>query len=134
MSAVRSKNTGPEIIVRKLLHRLGYRFRLHRKDLPGHPDLAFPSRRKVIEIRGCFWHLHEGCRNATFPRSRHEWWKNKLEGNAARDMRNAAALQEMGWGILVVWECELNDMGSVEAKIQDFLGPPARGHGHQHQN
>lgn len=127
MSVVKSKNSGPEIIIRKLLHRLGYRFRLHRIDLPGRPDLTFPSRRKVVEIRGCFWHLHEGCRNATLPRTRYDCWKNKLDGNAARDSRNVAALQEMGWKVLVVWECELNDIASVEAKIRDFLGTPGQG-------
>lgn len=124
MSAIRSKHTKPELLVRGLLHRLGYRFRLHRRDLPGRPDIVFPSRRKVVEVRGCFWHRHPdpSCRNAVLPRTRAEWWQAKLEANVARDERNMRALLELGWEVLVVWECE-TDAPDLAIRLAHFLGP-----------
>ncbi|WP_211100257.1 DNA mismatch endonuclease Vsr [Azospirillum halopraeferens] len=124
MAAVRSRDTKPEMMVRRLLHRLGYRYRLHPRDLPGRPDIVFPARRKAVEIRGCFWHAHPGCRHATLPATRRDWWKAKLDGNAARDARNVAALEAMGWTVLVLWQCELADPAAVETRLRAFLGPP----------
>lgn len=123
MSRVRGKNTGPELTIRRLIHALGYRFRLHRRDLPGTPDLVFPGRRKVIFVHGCFWHRHPDpdCKLARMPKSRQEFWRPKLEGNRARDHRNEASLVEAGWGVMTVWECELRDQPSLENRIRTFL-------------
>lgn len=125
MSRVRGKNTGPELAVRRLVHALGYRFRLHRRDLPGTPDLVFPGRRKVVFVHGCFWHRHPdpACKLARMPKSRQEFWGPKLEGNRARDLAKAAALTGLGWEVLTVWECELRDLASLRNKIGTFLGP-----------
>lgn len=108
MALVRSKDTKPEMVVRRLVHALGYRFGLHRKDLPGKPDLVLPRLRKAIEVRGCFWHQHsdEACRRARLPKTRHEFWVPKLERDAARDRLNEVALADAGWDLLIVWECE----------------------------
>jgi DNA mismatch endonuclease (patch repair protein) len=108
MALVRGKNTKPEIAVRRLVHALGYRFRLHRRDLPGAPDLVFPGRRKVIFVHGCFWHQHDdpSCWRSRLPKTRQEFWVPKLAGNAARDRRNLAALGAAGWKTMVVWECQ----------------------------
>lgn len=126
MASVHSKDTKPEIVTRSMLHAMGYRFRLHRKDLPGRPDIVFPSRRKVIEIRGCFWHRHSDptCRNAVLPRTRTEFWKAKLSANVSRDNRNEAALSALGWEVLVLWECELRDRAKVSVRLREFLGMP----------
>ena len=126
MVAIRGSNTKPEIKVRRLAHRLGYRFRLHRKDLPGRPDLAFPGRRKVIFVHGCFWHQHPdpGCRPAALPRTRQDYWHPKLARNVERDARNIADLEAAGWQVLVIWECELADIDAVAGRIHVFLGPP----------
>lgn len=123
MARIRDRDTKPEMLVRRLVHRMGYRFRLQRRDLPGKPDLTFPSRRKVIFVHGCFWHLHpdEGCKLARMPRSRPEYWRPKLEGNRKRDDANLARLAELGWVVLVVWECQLRDVRLVEARIKGFL-------------
>lgn len=121
MRAVRSEDTGPEMKVRSLTHRLGFRFRLHRKDLPGKPDLVFPSLRKVMFVHGCFWHRHRSCREATMPASRREYWVEKLTRNAERDRKNLAALRKLGWKALVVWECEIRNLEHVERKISHFL-------------
>lgn len=123
MSRIRGKNTGPELAVRRLIHGLGYRFRLHRRDLPGTPDLVFPGRRRVIFVHGCFWHRHPdpGCRLARMPKSRQDYWGPKLEGNRARDLRKEAALAEAGWGVMTIWECELRDAASLENRIRTFL-------------
>lgn len=123
MSRVRSKNTAPELAVRRLVHAMSYRFRLHRRDLPGTPDLAFPGRRKAIFVHGCFWHRHPDpdCKLARMPKSRQEFWKLKLEGNRARDLRNEEALAAAGWGVMTVWECELRDAASLKNKIRTFL-------------
>jgi DNA mismatch endonuclease (patch repair protein) len=123
MSRIRNKHTKPEIIVRRLVHRMGYRFRLHRRDLPGQPDLVFPRRRKVIFVHGCYWHRHPdpACRLARLPKSNLEFWIPKLEGNRERDLRNQEALMSSGWSVLVIWECELKDITSLERKIREFL-------------
>lgn len=121
MSQVGSKDTKPEMIVRRALHRLGYRYRLHRRDLPGSPDLVFVSRRKVIFVHGCFWHGH-GCRWGQLPKSRSDYWKNKVETNRERDTRNLAALSERGWEALTVWQCELKQPQVMLDRIVAFLG------------
>lgn len=126
MSKVRSKDTGPEMTVRKLLHAAGYRYRLHRQDLPGRPDLVFPSRRTVIQVHGCFWHQHPGCRRAHIPKSRQEYWVPKLARNVARDRDNERRLEEMGWRTLVIWECELAEIEVVAQRSKEVLGPPGK--------
>ena len=124
MGRIRSKGSGPERRVRRLIHRLGYRFRLHRADLPGTPDLVFPGRRKVIFVHGCFWHRHPdpSCRLARMPKSRQDFWAPKLERNRERDLSNQAALESLGWSYLVLWECELKDSVALENRIRTFLG------------
>lgn len=123
MGRVRSVDTGPEIKVRRLVHKLGFRFRLHRKDLPGCPDLVFPRLRSAIFVHGCFWHRHPdpSCRLARLPKSRIDFWKPKLTANRQRDMRNEAALVDAGWQVLIVWECELRDKEQLENKLREFL-------------
>lgn len=107
MSLVHGKDTKPEMVVRSFLHRQGFRFRLHAKDLPGHPDIVLPKYKTVIEVRGCFWHRHPGCRKATIPASNCGFWQDKLQHNAARDAKNDSALEALGWQVIVVWECQL---------------------------
>ena len=121
MSRIRSKDTKPEIVVRSLAHRLGYRFRLHRRDLPGTPDLVFPSRRKIIFVHGCFWHQHPGCRYATRPATREAFWAAKLKGNRDRDRRAMRALRRDGWGVLVVWECQTRNIDILAGRLSDFF-------------
>ena len=121
MRAIRSKGMQPELKVRSIAHRLGYRFRLHRKDLPGKPDLVFASRRKVIFVHGCFWHSHD-CKSAHVPRSNQEYWRPKLERNKTRDGKNIEALEAKGWQCLVIWECEVRDEGGVKKRLRMFLG------------
>ena len=123
MSLVRSKNTKPELTVRRLIHRLGFRYRLHGKELPGTPDLLFPARRKVIFVHGCFWHRHSSrkCRLARLPKSRLEFWVPKLEQNRIRDKKQQAKLRRLGWRVLVVWECELRDLEKLKARTMAFL-------------
>ena len=106
MSRIKGRNTRPERIVRSILHRMGYRFRLHRKDLPGKPDIALPKHKTVIFVHGCFWHRHKGCKDATLPKTRRLFWRNKLEGNADRDRLKERALRVLGWRVIVLWECE----------------------------
>jgi DNA mismatch endonuclease, patch repair protein len=120
MQAVRSKDTSLEMRVRHLLHRAGYRYRLHRSDLPGKPDLVFPGRRKVILLHGCFWHGHD-CRPKIRPASNIEYWTPKIEGNKARDVRNIAELRKAGWKLLVLWECQLKRDSSIMKVITRFL-------------
>lgn len=122
MARVKSKDTKPEMTVRRLLHGLGYRYRLHREDLPGKPDLTFSSRRKAVFVHGCFWHGHKGCNRARPPSSNREFWLTKLEGNRERDKRNLTLLQESGWEAMVVWECELPDLDAVAQNLIAFLG------------
>lgn len=121
MARVQSKNMRPELLVRKLVFALRYRYRLHAKDLPGHPDLVFRRRRKVIFVHGCFWHRHAGCALARMPKSRLDFWEPKLEGNRQRDEKNNEALTREGWKVLTIWECELKDMARVEQRIRRFL-------------
>lgn len=122
MSRIRSKNTVPELKVRALVHGMGYRFRIHRRDLPGSPDLVFPSRRKVIFVHGCFWHRHGKCALSRMPKSRVDFWTTKLNANVARDVATVKNLRKAGWKVLVVWECQLSgfDLGK---RITTFLGP-----------
>ena len=107
MKAVGTENTGPEMTVRKALHRLGYRFRLHRKDLPGSPDIVLPKYKTVIFVHGCFWHRHKGCKKATTPKTNTEYWQAKFRQNVDRDKRNKRALEALGWRVVVVWQCEV---------------------------
>lgn len=120
MARIRGKNTVPEVAVRRLVHRLGYRFRLHRRDLPGSPDLAFISRRKVIFVHGCFWHRHSACKLASTPRTRRSFWEGKFKANIARDARNISELQALGWRVLIVWQCEVGGP-ALRAKLVRFL-------------
>jgi DNA mismatch endonuclease (patch repair protein) len=121
MRAIRSKDMLPELAVRRLVHGLGYRCRLHRRDLPGTPDLVFVSRRKVIFVHGCFWHAH-GCKSAHIPKSNQAYWAPKLERNRARDVEHLKALRADGWGYLVLWECQLKEMRRVRQRLSKFLG------------
>ncbi len=121
MRRIRSKNTRPEIIVRSLTHRLGYRFRLHRLDLPGRPDLVFMRIRKIIFVHGCFWHQHSKCADGRLPKSRRTYWLRKLSGNIQRDKRHRAKLRRLGWRILVVWDCETRDTTKLTSKLNQFL-------------
>ena len=121
MSLVRSANTKPEMVVRRLVFGMGYRYRLHCRDLPGKPDLVFRSRRAVVFVHGCFWHRHQGCALARLPKSRVDFWTTKLEGNRERDARKIAELEKVGWRILVVWECELMDLEALAPRLRRFL-------------
>ena len=124
MARVRSKDTRPELAVRRLLHGLGYRYRLHRRDLPGCPDLVFPSRRKLIFVHGCFWHRHNCKLGRRTPKSRVGFWTAKFEGNRSRDRRNRAKLRRRDWAVLMVWECQLRDLAKLTTRLTEFLGPP----------
>lgn len=121
MQSVGTKHTGPEMQVRAILTRLGYRYRLHRKDLPGSPDIAFIGRRKAIFVHGCFWHGHE-CQKGRAPKSRLDYWGPKLAANRERDERNAERLRSLGWSVLTVWQCELADEAEVAERLANFLG------------
>ncbi len=112
MSGIKSRDTKPEIIVRKALFAAGFRFRLHRSGLPGKPDIVLPGRRIAVFVHGCFWHMHEGCKNAKLPSTRPEFWREKLGRNVERDRENVDALLELGWRVLVVWECATREMRS----------------------
>lgn len=120
MSRIRSKDTTPELVVRSLLHHLGYRFRLHRKDLPGKPDIVLPRRRKVVLVNGCFWHGHT-CKLASKPKSNREYWRTKIENNCERDARNIEALRNLGWSVLVLWECEIRRLDGLERRLAAFM-------------
>jgi DNA mismatch endonuclease (patch repair protein) len=121
MARVKQKNTGPEILIRKSLHRLGYRYRLHSKTLPGRPDLVFPKRRKVIFVHGCFWHSHCKCKLATVPKTNTAYWVPKLAGNAKRDIQKTRQLRKQGWGVITVWQCQLNNIVKVITRLERFL-------------
>jgi len=110
------------MLIRRLLFALGYRYRLHDSKLPGHPDVVFKGKKKVIFVHGCFWHRHDDCRLARLPKSRLDFWVPKLEGNKQRDARKLVQLEELGWQALVVWECELKDIKSLEERLKAFLG------------
>lgn len=122
MRAVKSKNTAPEKHVRSFVHRLGYRYRLHRADLPGKPDLVFPRLRKVIFVHGCFWHDHGCIRGSRRPKTNSRYWQTKIMKNVARDRRAISALNELGWGVLVLWECQIQDQERLKAELRSFLG------------
>lgn len=124
MAKIRCKDTKPEMTVRRLVHGMGYRFRLHAKDLPGKPDLVFRKRRAAIFVHGCFWHQHPNCRSSRIPKSNTLYWQAKLERNVDRDAKNIGKLQEQRWRVLTVWECDLSDLESVAATITRFLDPP----------
>jgi DNA mismatch endonuclease (patch repair protein) len=125
MSRIRGKHTAPEMVVRSLLHRLGYRFRLHSKSLPGRPDIVLPKYKTVVFVHGCFWHRHRGCRNCTTPTNNRKFWVKKLEGNAARDKVHRRVLRRLGWRLLVVWECETEksmDLGRLSKRLAKVIG------------
>ena len=121
MRRVRAADTKPELCVRRMAHALGFRFRLHRRDLPGTPDLVFPSSRKVIFVHGCFWHRHRGCSRTTTPKTRTSFWQEKFAANVARDVACVQELEERGWEVLVVWECETKDLPCLEKLLRTFL-------------
>ena len=121
MSAVRGRDTKPEMLVRRLLLSMNYRYRLHRRDLPGCPDVVFSKRKKVIFVHGCFWHRHERCKKATVPKTRADFWKEKFERNVERDREVESKLAEMGWQTMTVWECEISEIDALERKLADFL-------------
>jgi DNA mismatch endonuclease Vsr len=129
MAAIRSKDTKPEILVRRLLHGMGFRFRLH-QDLPGRPDIVLSGRRTIVEVRGCFWHRHSGCQFAAMPATRQGYWRTKFDQNVARDAANLARLAEAGWKVLVIWECETSDP-DLSSRLQEFLGPTRRAMRHE---
>ncbi|MBX3495661.1 MAG: DNA mismatch endonuclease Vsr [Parvibaculum sp.] len=120
MRAVGSKDTKPEIVVRRLAHRLGYRFRLHVKNLPGKPDIVFPRLGKIVLVHGCFWHGHR-CRYGRLPKSRLDFWEPKIEANRVRDKRTLKSLRFLGWKVLVVWQCQTKDLEKLEKRLDDFL-------------
>ncbi|WP_367268186.1 very short patch repair endonuclease [uncultured Thiohalocapsa sp.] len=121
MQSVKRKDTGPELTVRRLLHRMGYRFCLHRRDLPGKPDIVLPRWKTVILVHGCFWHGHD-CRYGRPPRSRTEYWVNKIETNRKRDARVAVALTQLGWRVATIWQCETTDTAHVARVLRAYLG------------
>jgi DNA mismatch endonuclease (patch repair protein) len=123
MGQVRKKNTGPELVVRKVVHRLGYRFTLHRRELAGTPDIVLPRHRSVIYVHGCFWHRHDCSLAGRVPVTRPEYWLPKFERNIARDRMNQKTIGEQGWRSLVVWECEARDAETLQRKLRDFLPP-----------
>ena len=122
MAAVKSKDTSPELVVRRLVHALGYRYRLHVRSLPGTPDLAFPRLRKIINVSGCFWHMH-GCGRCRIPATRRQYWIEKLRRNARRDARSQRALNRAGWSVMNIWECQIQrtDEITLRRRIEAFL-------------
>ncbi|MDA8239579.1 MAG: very short patch repair endonuclease [Nitrospiraceae bacterium] len=121
MSRIRGRDTGPEMIVRRIAHGLGYRYRLHDRRLPGTPDLVFKSRRKIIFVHGCYWHMHDCPAGRVAPATRAEFWRTKREGNVERDRRSMAALKKDGWKVLVIWECETRDEKKITGRLRSFL-------------
>ena len=121
MSRIRGENTGPEIRVRKALHRMGYRFRLHRRDLPGRPDIVLPKYKTVLLVHGCYWHRHEGCRFAYTPKTRPEFWQRKFQENVERDRKQLQALQALSWRVEVIWECETADPRLLQTRLTQVL-------------
>lgn len=121
MARIRSKDTRPEMVVRRLVFSLGYRYRLHRKDLPGKPDLVFSGRGKVIFVHGCFWHQHAGCPGGRLPKSRRAFWRRKFAGNVARDAEHRRALRRLGWRVLIVWECQTKKLPALARRLSRFL-------------
>jgi DNA mismatch endonuclease (patch repair protein) len=128
MKAVRREHTSPEMAVRRVLHAIGLRFRLHRKDLPGTPDIVLPARKTVVFVNGCFWHRHPGCRFASTPKTRKDYWLPKFEANVKRDAANVRKLEEMGWSTLTIWECEAKCLPLLERNLRQYFNlPPANG-------
>ncbi len=121
MSRVKGKNTKPELLVRSLLHFMGYRFRLHRKNLPGKPDIVLPRYKTVIFVHGCFWHQHEGCPKATVPATNREFWVKKLQSAIDRDIQNRVKLEALGWRVVTVWECETKDIQALAFRLKKIL-------------
>lgn len=121
MARIKGRDTSPELAVRRLVHSMGYRYRLHRRDLPGTPDLVFPARNKVIFVHGCFWHRHPGCRLAYSPKSNEAFWNRKFAGNVARDVRVEEELVDLGWKTLTIWECEIDRLSNLKPRIRKFL-------------
>ena len=121
MSRVGSKNSKPELVVRRLAHSLGYRFRLHRRDLPGTPDVVFPKLKKAIFVHGCFWHRHSGCIRTTTPKTRAAYWADKFKQNIERDATKERQLESLGWEVLVIWECETFHIQPLAAHLRKFL-------------
>lgn len=121
MSRIRGKDTKPEMTVRRIAHSLGYRFRVHRRDLPGNPDVVFPRLRKIVFVHGCYWHRHNGCRYAYVPKSNTEFWKQKFDANVARDKHSVAKLEKLGWGVLIIWECETKDEDKLSCHLAAYL-------------
>ena len=124
MRRVKGRNTTPELVVRKALTRLGARYRLHRKDLPGSPDIVMPGRRLALFVHGCFWHGHDCARGARVPKQNRDYWVGKVGRNVARDARSRAALTEQGWRVETIWECELKDAAALENRLSALLAPP----------
>ena len=122
MSRIRSRDTKPEMAVRRLIHAMGFRYRLHRRDLPGCPDLVFPRHRKIVLVHGCFWHSHAGCRAGRVPSSNADFWLPKLRRNTERDAANEEALRGLGWSVLVLWECQTRKAPELEERLAAFLG------------
>ncbi len=122
MRRIRSVDTLPEMKVRSMIHRMGYRFRLHARNLPGKPDLIFTSRKKAIFVHGCFWHHHSNCPKGSFPKSRTEYWVPKLLLNKKRDAAKIAQLKKLGWNVMVIWQCQLSDMNVLSKRVVSFLG------------
>jgi DNA mismatch endonuclease (patch repair protein) len=125
MRAVRSKHTGPELVLRHLLSRMGYRYRLHNSFLPGKPDVSFSAKKKVIFLHGCFWHQHSRCKKSSFPKSNLSYWTPKLRSNVERDQRVRRALRKLGWEVLVVWQCGLRNEKATRIRLKQFLGSPS---------
>jgi DNA mismatch endonuclease (patch repair protein) len=125
MSRIRGVNTQPELVIRRALHAMGYRFRLHARDLPGRPDIVLPSKRTVIFVHGCFWHRHD-CGLAYTPKTRSEFWQKKFAGNVERDRRAKDALEAAGWHVIVIWECQLDKPSVLAARLAKRLGPAGR--------
>ena len=126
MRAVKAKGTGPERVVRKALTRLGARYRLHRKDLPGSPDIVLPGRRLALFVHGCFWHGHDCARGARVPKQNRDYWESKIGRNRARDQRTRGELEGLGWTALTLWECELKDEAALKARLSDALASKQR--------
>lgn len=121
MSRVKSKDTTVEMVVRRLVFAMGYRYRLHDKNLPGTPDLVFKSRKKVIFVNGCFWHGHEGCNKARLPKHRTDFWRDKMQRNRQRDCENISLLKQSGWKVLVLWQCELKNIEDLNRRLHEFI-------------
>ena len=121
MRAVKSRDTKPEMLVRRMVRAMGYRYRLHRKDLPGKPDLVFSSRKKIIFVHGCFWHGHDCLRGDRMPKTNRKYWKKKISGNVKRDVKHTSELKKSGWEVLLVWECETRDAEALTKSLNNFL-------------